>query len=276
MPKDFADSFRPDGRFPPRLANVALVTLLAMGAARLFWLLAPMPSHRSSNWHPQRSPVNVVSAATKSLQPILSAHLFGRPSQAKPAPVQAPETHLKLTLHGVLASTTLQRSRALIEGPGGKEKSYALGDTIEPGVTLTRILPDRVLIKRDGHFETLKLARAPAIAVQTAPPASHATDLAAVRRKLLHQPSKISRFVQMRPVYLHGNLLGWRVFPGSHRNLFRAVGLKPGDLVTSVNGIPLDSPSHGIKAMNALKQASQVTLTVNRGGRTHSLNVNLR
>lgn len=277
MLKNLADSFRPEGRLLPRLANTAFVVLMAMGAARLFWLLTPVPSHHLSDWHPRQSSVSVAAAATNTLQPILSAHLFGRPSTAKPAPVRAPETHLNLKLRGILASTARQRSRALIQVSNGKEKSYSLGNTIESGVTLTRIFPDRVLIKRNGHFETLKLDRAPAIATQlSAHPGTASPSLATVRRKLIRRPAKIFQFVQMQPVHSHGNLLGWRVFPSSHRDLFRAIGLKPGDLITAINGIALNSPSHSMKAMNAAKRASRVTLSVKRHGKTHFLNVNLR
>ena len=69
--------------------------------------------------------------------------------------------------------------------------------------------------------------------------------------------------------------MGYRIFPGKDHAVFQAAGLRAGDVVTSVNGVQLDDPAKSLQLMSDLSQASSVTLTVQRGGETQTINVNL-
>jgi general secretion pathway protein C len=52
-------------------------------------------------------------------------------------------------------------------------------------------------------------------------------------------------------------------------------GLRPDDVVTAVNGVPLDSLSRGQELMQRLQGARHIDLTVERGGQTQTLSVDL-
>lgn len=41
------------------------------------------------------------------------------------------------------------------------------------------------------------------------------------------------------PYYVNGEIQGYRVYPGSDRHIFKSLGLRPGDLVTEIDGQPL-------------------------------------
>ncbi len=91
-------------------------------------------------------------------------HLFGNAAgpaapAPQPRPVDAPATRLDLKLVGVLASDDRGDARAIIGAPGVPDRHYRLGDTVPAGAELAAIRRDHVLLKRNGRFETLALAR---------------------------------------------------------------------------------------------------------------------
>jgi general secretion pathway protein C len=88
---------------------------------------------------------------------------FGRAVEARasapPPPVEAPKTALQLTLRGVAASLEPRSARAIVAEAGGRERQYRVGDTLPGGAEVVEVRPDRVLLRRNGRYETLPLAR---------------------------------------------------------------------------------------------------------------------
>lgn len=267
-----------------RAVNLALVVALAATLAQLVWALVPQPA-----W--QAAPVTAVSAPAASkgnhLQAIVNAHLFGR-YQAEQAPAatalsEAPDTRLNLTLVGILAGSSQRDSRALIAQSNGTEEPYALGADVIAGVSLQAIFPDRVILSRGGQLETLRLDREstsradPSVAVSAAtqPEASGSQQLAQIREQVLQDPTKASEYIRVQPTNENGQMRGYRIYPGRDRSIFNNAGLRPGDLVTSVNGIQLDDTQKALQMLNDLSQSNAITLTVERGGQTQTVNVSL-
>ena len=73
----------------------------------------------------------------------------------------------------------------------------------------------------------------------------------------------------------NGKMKGYRVFPGRNRQQFIALGLRPGDLVTAVNGVALDDPARGMEIFQTIGDASQISVTVERAGQRQDLSLNL-
>jgi general secretion pathway protein C len=63
----------------------------------------------------------------------------------------------------------------------------------------------------------------------------------------------------------NGKLAGYRVYPGRDRRRFAALGLRPGDLVTEINGTPLNDLQKGMETFRSLGNASQIVVTIERG-----------
>ena len=72
-------------------------------------------------------------------------------------PAEAPDTRLKLVLRGAFASDDRALSRAIIADPRGKEEHYSVGDALPGNAELSEVHPDKVILKRGGRFETLRL-----------------------------------------------------------------------------------------------------------------------
>ena len=54
--------------------------------------------------------------------------------------------------------------------------------------------------------------------------------------------------------------------PAATAQQFTRLGLMPGDLVTAINGTPLDDPSRGMEILQSMNCAAEVTVTVERNG----------
>jgi S1-C subfamily serine protease len=48
----------------------------------------------------------------------------------------------------------------------------------------------------------------------------------------------------------------------------------PGDLVTAINGTPLDDPGRGMEILQSMNSATDVTVTVERNGQSTQININ--
>ncbi|HUS24808.1 MAG TPA: type II secretion system protein GspC [Candidatus Binatia bacterium] len=273
------------GRRLPALAAALFALLLGGTLADLVWSLVPVPP--AARW---QAPPAVPAAAARGdasadLDVILNAALFGRyQAPSVTTAVEAPDTPLNLILMGVLAADRPDDSRALI-AQGTDEKAYAIGDDVARGVTLQAIFPDRVMLARNGALETLRLERdsappaapGPVATAEEAPAAGgQAPPLAQIREEVVKDPTKAQEYVRVQPANVAGQLKGYRVYPGRDRSVFAAAGLRPGDLVTAVNGVQLDDPAKALQVLGNLTQSTQMTLTIERGGQPQTLSVNLQ
>jgi general secretion pathway protein C len=94
--------------------------------------------------------------------------------------------------------------------------------------------------------------------------------------KLGVDPTELARQVNALPVIEDGRFVGVRLVAGGDVPLLARLGLKPDDVVTAVNGIPLDSPSRAQQVAGSLAGAQSATVTVRRAGKSQNLSVSLR
>lgn len=271
-------------RLPPLVA-LLLVALLAWQAAHLLWALIPLP--KSAAWTPAPGFADPAAARpTLNLDALANAHVFGQyqASASTASMANAPDTQLAFTLLGILAGSTEQESRALIASEGGSEGSYGIGRDVAPGITLQAIFLDRVILSRQGRLETLRLDKdAPSNAPvfnaatnssepQEGTPAA-AQMIAQIKEQVITDPSKAANFIRVQPLNTDGGLKGYRVYPGPERAAFNAAGLKPGDVVTAINGTSLSDPGQALQLLQSLTQANSMSLTIDRNGVSQSVNV---
>jgi general secretion pathway protein C len=279
MRRDRLQALAPYARRLPLACNLLLILLIAASLARIGWLLYPLPQSRFELPVPTALPARSGQLPKVNVEQIAAANLFGlRQSTGTTAPVK-----------GILAFGSETASRALIADGSGKEKPYAVGDDVPGGAILKAIHADRVILERSGRFETLRLERnksGGSAAASFTPPAAtpaaaagstggEATTLAELRNELLREPGKASQYVRLQPVYSDGKLQGYRLYPGANRTLFQQVGLRAGEMVTSVNGVQLDDAAKALQLLGDLREVSELTLTLDRGGETRTLNLNL-
>lgn len=276
----------------PKVVTYALVALSLWLIAGAVWMWIPHPplpvatSYSSANSSTQTS-----QTERADVNRLINRHLFGETKAvAKPKPTtsntDAPETRLNLKLAGIILSDTPEMSRALIATSNGKQKSYAIGDNIDgASASVHEIHSDHIVLERSGRYETLRLQKLTTASRSTTSSSRNTssktvdkgvtTELKSVREQILKDPSKAGDFIRVRPVYSKGQLKGYRIYPGKDRALFRKVGLRSGDLVTSINGQGLNDPQKAFTMLSELSNASSISLELERRGRTETVSVDL-
>jgi general secretion pathway protein C len=272
-----------------KLVNVLLIIWLAWLSAKLTWLLVPEVGQTEQA-------VTAAPAAVKRQPPriderqIADWHLFGVVGEEKSPEkkvLEAPETRLKLILRGVFASEESTGGRAIVGDPKGKEENYAVGDPLPGGAKLSEIYPDRIILERNGRFETLRLPKQRALSGsgdagnRSATPArsagspGKAAAFQKYRKEIKRNPSSFMNYVQAAPHRENGKFVGFKLKAGRQPEAFNELGLQSGDIVTAINGVQIDSPSSGMKAMRALGDGDTVDVTLLRGGQETSLSLSL-
>jgi general secretion pathway protein C len=96
-----------------------------------------------------------------------------------------------------------------------------------------------------------------------------------MRQLITSEPGVITDIMRPQPVFAQGKQRGYRVYPGRNRQAFTRLGLRPGDLVTAINGTPLDDPARGQEIFSTLGSSSEAHVTVMRNGKQQDLTLNM-
>lgn len=294
-----------ESSLPYYISLLLVITLGISLAKLMWLVITPVPAVNANveNHTAVSNPgINPHTAEKNFGKIIANLHLFGEikktpvvtKAPANEAPKAPPPVKLDLKLHGIVAYTN-KKGFALISSNGQAQKVYGPGDKIDDNedVTVTKLFPDKVLINNRGTIVELLLPRkennkATNISVPSrgqnrsmqnrghspVPTNSHqqrpnpaAPDLSRFRQQVLSNPAKLMDVATPSPVFNDetDEFMGFKVQPGSNRQIFRQIGLRANDIITSVNGIALDSPQKGAQVLGELQQASSITIEVKRG-----------
>ncbi len=283
--------------------NILFIVLLAHGLAQLSWKL--FSSHLATLpvvAEPAGSlPTQLTDDQHIDYSAIVGWHLFGQASETKSVSpstqVSAPETTLNLKLVGVFFTKDGNRALAIIAEGGGEELSYTIGEQLaQSRARLEQILRDRVVLSRNGRLETLSLPNdaeggeggegAPVFDQQGQSPETQDTIIneetssanipletvnvraiaSRFREKALNHPQELQDLALAAPYVQNGQFMGFRLRPGRDRALLGQLGLRAGDVITTVNGTRLDDPVKGLGMLQELANASQINIQVLRNG----------
>ena len=289
-------------RAAPLWISVILVVLVAKSAAELTWLIFA-PDEAVSGYQ-QRARTTTVSKSSQQprLRTVANLHLFGVANK-KPvtqvAPIDAPKTGLKLTLRGVFAASEPEQAMALIADARGEEKVYKKSETIFSGVTLYEIYPDKVILERSGSFETLNLPRDEAnskpSSVSRARVPTHSTRpsiqpqstgvvrtrtvragkrLENLKKQLAENPTEFMQDVRIEPVYDSNQQMKGIKFNHKDRQMMRALGLRPGDVIVEVNGQAVN-PSAMTELLGQMSTLTELSLGIERNGHRENINISM-
>ncbi|RCU51136.1 MULTISPECIES: type II secretion system protein GspC [Corallincola] len=269
------------------------VVYLIYLTARLTWALLPV-SANAEQWQPPQVSSLGANDPGINLSNILSLNLFGQYQAVKPQVQQqvtkAPETKLNLTLTGVVASTDVKFSAAIIEN-GGKQATYFIGDKIDKtSATLREIHPDRVILRNRGSHETLMLAGIDYSGTERAakkpPKATPRQQVDQRRNRRLTESlrktkdaaksnedliGKLTDYIRVSPVKEEGALKGFRVNPGKDHEMFQSMGLQPNDLAVGINGLDLTDMGQAMSVMDELPEMDEISLTIERDGQQYEI-----
>ncbi|MBQ4862055.1 type II secretion system protein GspC [Pseudoalteromonas sp. MMG013] len=277
-----------------RMVVLLAVIYIAYLLSQMFWLLWPQPANQPL---PSQSALYSSSSNVINTQAITNQHLFGRAdakAQEKPKPVvsDAPETTLNVRLTGIVAVSLDDAAGFAIIESQGKQLTYEVKESIQgTRATLSRVLPDRVILDVSGRFETLMLDGIEYSKNVAMPVASKSTgkspnrkkssqlvasaDISSQRDELLKEPGKLFDYIRISRAMKEGQLIGYRLSPGKDPELFRKMGLKNNDLAVAINGYQLTDMKQAMSAMNELRNSSDASITIERDGQTISVQFSL-
>ena len=273
--------------------NVLIVLLLTVFllsyAAELTWRFWPQSSDNGNidklSSNKNTAPINANKKL--NLADVKRLNLFGDYS-AEPVVekevTDAPVTRLSLTLTGVVASSVKDQGAAIIENRN-QQQTYGIGEKIDgTNASLKEVYADRVIIKNGPASETLMLdgvdynknfspstsqpRQAPVTLLQPSNSGSErrtlSDDAIQASKELQDKPASFVDYIAVSPHRPNGDLSGYRVSPGKKPALFKAAGLKSGDVITEINGLDLTDMQQALEAMNMLKELQSLQMSVQR------------
>lgn len=291
------------------LVRLLLIILLSFSLARLFWLVFPNPViPPSAVMAPVVAAPLAGNGSTVDIAQLKSLAVFGKAApvvQAQPTTPEneAVDSQLGLLLMGLVYSSEESLARAIITG-GNSTDVYAVGNPLPVGngVTLAKIMEDRVIVNNNGKFESVWLyqdnpnapaisqsytapqrqAPAPAVAAPySGAPAGSASDAGGgggsdADRGVAEVSRNLSDVVAMSIYREGGKVVGYKIRPGRDAEKFKSLGLQSDDIVTSVNGMPLTNPAKIMEVYKNMGSTSSANLEILRNGNVITVDVVLQ
>ena len=260
--------------------NLLLAAVIAyqISTLALLWIgqdtTAPAPAPP-----PLSRPADVPAGGTVRIPP---PGLFGLASQAPPpdAVTEAPETRLQLTLRGIFANSDAEHGLALIQDSAGNEKHFHTSDEVFGLATVHAIHEDRVILLRNGRYETLKLPKESlGIVIEPEIARKRGQTFAELRRDFLNGDiMKLVKLVGADTAYDERGFIGFKLVALSDqgRQLREQVGLADGDVVTPIDDVEMARSIDAVRnAIAKLKDGQMTSVTVNREGRSIELSIEM-
>ncbi len=228
------------------------------------------------------------------------------PQASAPAPVVEEDLHLKL-----LGTSSLSRTKpyAIIEDQTGEQALYRVGEEIPDAGKLIAVAKTSALINRNGKIVSLQMPKdempsieAPAIRPEFANPAFRRRNPNFLRRShrvprapeslnlqrtgpesfsvnrsdlmsTVANPAELMTEIRAVPNIQDGTTTGFtlsEIVPGS---VFAQLGLQDGDVLTGINGQPVNNPLQAVGMLTTIGQQPSLNVTVTRDGQPISLHV---
>lgn len=285
-------------RMMPWMVWLVLI-LTGILAARLTWyLIEPVPELTVRPL--QITGLSTVGSASSSETKEIASNLFGnyQPEAVEQVPVieEAPETRLNLVLQGVFASDDPETGSAVISKKGGSGEFYTVGKDVFGQAVLRQVFSDRVILERNRQFETLKFEDAPSTGgsistnpITGAPSTRNERErgdnlpfressqddnggiednieqmLTDVRNEALENPEGL-----IRRMGLEVTDEGYQVTRRARQLM--AFGLRPGDVVVSVNDQQVGNIAQDQLLIDQLSVGGDVKIEIQRGSRRFSI-----
>lgn len=256
-------------RRPPlrRVVEAALILALLVQGGRLVWLFAaPMPQAT------QPRPLPEIDLGVLSR---FDAFFRNGGGGAEAAPSDGGG----LTLFGVRADGSGGGS-AIIGLSDGRQVSVGAGEEFEPGLILTSVAPDHVMLSRGGapfrlDFPDRVSGVAPAAPATTVQPAA-STPEPAPAEGVVVDPQRLIAQAGLRPRIQGLGIKGLTVSASGDGGELRNAGLRSGDVILSVNGTALNSPQALAALRGQLADAPSAQIQFERDGQVRSTTVRTR
>lgn len=184
-------------------------------------------------------------------------------------------TPLPLNLTGTMPGRNPQEGRALIGVNKNNPQTYQAGALLENGARIAAIYADHVVLEKNGRSVELYLESSgrhtDAKGLQDILTAGGPEATIAVT-PALHEV--LTDYIRPSPVFDGELMRGYQVYAGQRSAVFSQLGLQNGDIIISINSVPLNEPQSAIAYLQQIAQGDSATATVERDGELKTLLLN--
>jgi general secretion pathway protein C len=269
--------------------NAILAAVLLPPPTREPESAVPQPM-AASEWKDRQSILDRNVFASSTLEP--------PPTSMAPLEDDLEATQLPLTLLGTAASENPRLAWAAIQDRDARSTLVVgIGGSIQDKATVVRIERQRVVLLEGGVHRELALdeenltpqlaaagssresvARGPEgrraaaqrsadrrVARERLAEARNAAAAAVPREQVqeaLRNPAELFSQARLLPKYEEGQMRGVQVSQIKPGSLFEQVGIREGDVLTELNGIPINGPEQSAQVLKEFSQATEMSFTV--------------
>lgn len=285
------------------LAAVAYLSSSIVGTALAARLIPPP----EVNIKPEPPPISMEGAKPATYYALINKRdIFNSapPPAAAPPPEPVQVTPLKLKLWGVALHENKISSYSIIEDLGAhKQGVYGINAAVPGGATVKSIEWDKVILSHNGKDEILELASKTAVggaagggtaakvAAAGSPGSASAAPTGAGIQSTGENEFSVPRaevdsalenmsqlFTQIRavPHFEGGQSIGFRLFAIRRGSLFDRIGLKNGDIITSINGTEMNDPARAVGLIQELRDVNNLRVGAIRNQQPLDLSYNIQ
>lgn len=248
----------------PMLLGALLLLVVLVQAGRGVWLLV----------EPLRDPEPTPASAIAPLPgdvPLLAGRdpFFG----GSGAPVEAATDAEGWRLFGL--RTGADGGSAILARESEPQRTFGVGEEIAPGIVLASVARDHALLRVGGSERKLEMPEVTSVLATPAPAASVPSaappmaDSAPLEVADVH-PGQLLSQAGLRPALEGGRIAGYTLLPRGDSRLIQAAGLQAGDVLTGVNGQPLDAERLP-EVLAQLQSSPRAIVTFRRDGQTRTV-----
>jgi len=260
------------------LLNLGLTALLAFSAAYLISSVALLKAK------PCLAPVkvNLSKESEKRWKLPYSLEKEGffsskgaKKAEEKPAEKEeVVESIGEYSLKGTVVCSKCGHSVAILKNREGKSLVVAEGEEVG-GYRLKRVLPQQTVFEKGGKEFILKLEEKKEETSSTAYQTPQ-TQRFTVKKKEVIEEISSGEFLKYINIVPTKNPEGLKVNYVNPRSFVYKLGIRPGDVILSINDVRIKTPEDSFSAFERLKNADTVTITVLRRGKEVKLHYELQ
>lgn len=271
------------------IVNILLITVAVYFSVDAFYKLGTAQlenAHLTGTAYKEPSSTEAESLRPlTAYDPIIERNLFNTKSGTarQPEPVvfeNLQPTSLNLKLLGTVTGDQDKTFAVIQNSQERQQQLYRIGDTIQKA-TLKMILREKVVLHVNGKDEILEIEKIQTKKTRRSSRRSGATDsrnITIKRSKIKDSVKNINKLMQqarVRPHFTNGKADGLSLTGIKPNSIFHDMGLKSGDIITSVNGNDIESVEDMLKFYQSLQTAESVNLKLKRRGRMKTIDYDI-
>ncbi|MBW1897649.1 MAG: PDZ domain-containing protein [Deltaproteobacteria bacterium] len=197
-------------------------------------------------------------------------------------------TELNLKLWGTVTGPAAFAFAVIEETKNRTQSLYRTGDTIQ-NATVKLILREKVVLNVNGRDEILEIEQLDTKSKRRVSAISSRSrgDVKPLRaqkitlrrsqiQSAMENVSDLMSQVKIRPHFENGQPDGLTLSSLKPRSIFRKMGLRNGDIITGIDGSPIQTVDDALKFYESLTSSSNVSLQMKRRGREKTIEYKIK